>query len=295
MSRRSASVRVPATSANLGPGFDSLGVALDWTVQISITIDDRPLEPPRGPIDSMATTAALALYSHAGIEAPAGLQAGYEGDIPVGRGLGVSAFARVAGLVAANRLIDGDYDDATLLALATRLEGHADNAAPALLGGLQVTVESDDGLKQITIEPPDDLRVVLLIPNFSMPTEESRKKLPEQLTRNEAVHNIGRAAMLVAAFQQRRYDLLATATEDVLHQPARGQIFEAMFPIFRAAREAGALAVYLSGGGPTVAAFAVDGLDAIAEAMQAAAAAHDVKARTKVTAMSTRGAELLPD
>lgn len=295
MSRRSASVRVPATSANLGPGFDSLGVALDWTARITITLDDEPLEPPRGPIDSMASTAAIALFRHAQIEVPAGLQADYEGDIPVGRGLGVSAFARVGGLVAANSLIDGEYDDDTLLALATRLEGHADNAAPALLGGLQVTVETDDALKHVTIEPPDDLRVALLIPSFSMPTEESRKKLPEQLTREEAVHNIGRAALLVAAFQQRRYDLLATATEDVLHQPARGQIFEAMFPIFEAARGAGALAVYLSGGGPTVAALAVEGLDVIAEAMQAAAAEHDVRARTKVTAMSTAGAQLLPD
>jgi homoserine kinase len=295
MSRRSASVRVPATSANLGPGFDSLGVALDWTARVTITVDDQPLETPRGPIDSMASTAAISLFRHAGAEIPAGLQSDYEGDIPVGRGLGVSAFARVGGLVAANALLDGEYDDDTLLALATRLEGHADNAAPALLGGLQVTVETDDGLEHVTIEPPDDLHVVLLVPNFSMPTEESRKKLPEQLTRQQAVHNIGRAALLVAALQQRRYDLLATATEDVLHQPARGQIFEAMFPIFEAARGAGALAAYLSGGGPTVAALATDGLDAIAEAMQQAAAAHDVKARTKVTSMSAAGAMLLPD
>ena len=293
MPARSATVRVPATSANLGPGFDSLGFALDWTADIRITIDDRELERPRGPIDAMAATAARTLFQQAGVTLPVGLQVEYDGDIPVGRGLGVSAFARIAGLVAANELLDSDYSDDTLLAVAAKLEGHADNAAPALFGGLQITVSDEDELARIGIQPADDLQVALLVPNFSMPTEESRKALPERLTRNQAVHNIGRSAMLIAALQQRRYDLLRVATEDVLHQPARGQIFKPMYQIFQAARDAGALAVYLSGGGPTVAALATDGLEGVAGAMREAAATHGIEGQTRICAIRATGAELI--
>jgi homoserine kinase len=290
---RSALVRVPATSGNVGSGFDSLGLAFDWTADFRLTAEDSPAPKPRGPIESMASTAALTLYRRAGIEPPAGLRVEYDGDIPVGRGLGVSAAARVAGVIAANELIAGGHSADTLLAVASQLEGHADNAAPAMLGGLQVIVEDEGELKHIGVTPPDDLRLALLIPSFSMPTEQSRKSLPERLTRNQAVHNIGRAAMLVAALQQGRYELLGTATEDVIHQPARSQIFQPMFPIFQAARDAGALAVFLSGGGPTIAAFAVDDPEHVAGAMREAAAAHGVDGKTRVCAVRAAGAEVL--
>ena len=295
MPPRSALVRVPATSANLGPGFDCLGVALDWTARIRITVDGAPLPRPDTPVGAMAVSAALALYRRAGVDPPAGIEASYDGDIPVGRGLGLSAAARVGGLLAANALMSGGHSRDTLLDLAAQLEGHADNAAPAMLGGLRIVVTDHDDLYQLGIEPPDDLRLALLIPEFSMPTQESRKTLPDRVTRNQAVHNIGRAAMLVAAISERRYDLLELATEDVLHQPSRSQLFPPMFPIFQAAREAGALGVYLSGGGSTIAAFATTGLDDIAGAMGETAAAHGYGAQTRVCALSARGAELLPD
>ncbi|MDA0256371.1 MAG: homoserine kinase, partial [Chloroflexi bacterium] len=141
----------------------------------------------------------------------------------------------------------------------------------------------------------EELRLALLIPALSMPTRESRKRLPERLTRNQAVHNIGRAALLVAALAARRYDLLAVATEDVLHQPARSTLFPAMYAIFQAARDAGAHGVYLSGGGSTVAAFASEGAERIAGAMREAAAAHGLEAEARVCGMSTRGAELVDE
>ena len=219
----------------------------------------------------------------------------YAGDIPVGRGLGLSAAARVAGLIAANALMEGGYSPETLLSLAAKLEGHADNAAPAMFGGLCIVLSDDDELQHLRIEPPDDLRLALLIPDFSMPTEESRRRLPTQLTKNQAVHNIGRAAMLVAAIGERRYDLLGVATEDVLHQPTRAQLFPPMYPIFQAARDAGALGVYLSGGGSTIAAFGTDGLEDIAGAMREAAAAHGHQSETRICALSRQGAELLTD
>jgi homoserine kinase len=298
MVERSVTVRVPATSANLGPGFDCLGVALDWSARVRVRVSDSELPRPEGPIERMAATAALTLYQHAAVEAPAGITATYEGDIPVGRGLGVSAIARVAGLLAANALLEGLGGAETvaaeeLLPLAYRLEHHGDNVAPAMLGGLQVVVADDDGIVHAGLEPPAGLQLALLIPEFSMPTEESRAKLPQSFTRNQAVHNVGRAALLVAALTQRRYDLLDTATEDIIHQPARATIFTAMYPIFQAARDAGAHGVYLSGGGSTIAAFVTEGAEEIAGAMREAAAARGFEATTRVCGLSATGAEVI--
>ena len=291
---RSATVRVPATTANLGPGFDVLGVALDWAGTYTVTLSDESVPPPPGPIEQMTATAVLALFQQAGATTPAGITVEYQGDIPVGRGLGVSASARAAGLIAAAALIDGGHTLEDLLPLAVQLEGHGDNIVPAMLGGLRVVVEDDDGLVQVGLTPPDDLRLVMLIPEFSMPTEESRKRLPERLTRNQAVHNIGRAALLVAALTQRKYELLGTATEDVLHQPARSALFPAMYPLFQAARDAGAHGVYLSGGGSTIAAFAdAAQADVVAGAMREIAAVHGLKVDARTCQMSDVGATLV--
>jgi homoserine kinase len=291
---RSATVRVPATSANLGPGFDSLGVALDWAGTYTVTLSDECVSPPPGPIEQMTATAALALFQQAGVPAPAGITIEYQGEIPVGRGLGVSASARAAGLIAANAFLGGGRTIEDLLPLAVRLEGHGDNIVSAMLGGLRVVVEDDDGLVQVGLAPPDDLRLVMLTPEFSMPTEESRKRLPERLTRNQAVHNIGRAALLVAALTQGKYELLGTATEDVLHQPARSALFPAMYPLFQAARDAGAHGSYLSGGGSTIAAFAdIARADEVAGAMREISAVHGLKVDARICQMSDVGATLV--
>ena len=296
MSERNVTVRVPATSANLGPGFDSLAVALDWTADIRLTFSDATLPKPEGPIERMAVTAALAFFNRADLPTPPGISATYEGDIPVGRGLGVSAIARVAGLLGANAFMEGPFWPRPLedvLPLAFQLERHGDNVAPAMFGGLQVVVADDDDIAHARIEPPADLKLALLIPEFSMPTEESRAKLPESLSRNQAVHNIGRAALLVAALSTGRYDLLERATEDILHQPARATIFTAMYPIFQAARDAGAHGVYLSGGGSTIAAFVTRNADDVAGAMREAAAARGFEATSRVCSMSAVGATVI--
>ena len=295
MVAREVAVEVPATSANLGPGFDSLGVALDWTLRLQFRLSDEPVAPYADPIPALAARAALLLYERAALPAPAGIEVTYESDLPVGRGLGISAATRVAGLLAADALTGSGLDREMLLPLAVQLERHADNAVPAMFGGLRVIVETDEGagVTQLGVELPEELQLVLLIPAFSMPTEETRRRLPERLTRNQAVHNIGRAALLLAALQARRYDLLQIATEDVLHQPARATIFEPMYQIFQAARDAGAHGVYLSGGGPTIAALATERFEEIAGAMRAAAATRGVEAVTRVCALRTTGAEVL--
>lgn len=300
-SPRSVTVRVPATSANLGPGFDALGVALDWTARITVATGQAPRAASESPIvaaiERMAAGAAAVLLEAAG-ERAGHVNATYQGDLPVGRGLGMSAASRAAGLVAANRMLDDRLPAEALVPLAVRLEGHGDNIIPALFGGLQVVVHTDSdgghGAVHVPIEPPDDLHLALLVPEFSMPTEESRKRLPVTLTRQEAVANIGRSAMIVAALTQRRYDVLRVAVEDVLHQPARAGLFPALYPLIEAATAAGAYGAYLSGGGSTVAAFVAPSVgEAVATAMARTAAEHQLQAFTRVVALSGRGTEVV--
>lgn len=291
---QSVTIEVPATSANLGPGFDSLGLALDWTARYQVTISDEMLPAPDGPIEHMTATAVRALYRQEGAQEPLGLSITYEGDIPIGRGLGVSGSARAAGLIAANELLGKRQELEDLVSLAVHLEGHGDNIIPAMFGGLRVVVDDDDGVIHLGIDPPTDLEIALLIPQFSMPTDESRKRLPERLTRSQAVHNIGRAALLMGALTQNNYQFLAKATEDILHQPARSTLFPAMYALFQAARDAGGLAAYLSGGGSTIAAFAIKGEGKkVASAMRETGTEHGLEVETRVCRMSSIGAKLI--
>ena len=285
------SVRVPATSANLGPGFDCLGLALDIWGTIRLTTDGAPYGEE--PMAHMAMTAAQRVFARAKMASPAGLSARYEGDIPIARGLGASALARVGGLVAANAMAGGPMDGEQLLRLGADLEGHADNAAPALLGGFQVSVVMEGRVLHSSVPVPAGLSAVLFIPELRMPTKESRKLLPSSLSRADVVHNSSRAALLVAAMAAGRFDLLDTATDDRLHQPARSRLFPAMYAIFDAAKAAGAHCAYLSGGGSTLCALATENLHGVADAMQEAARAREVAGQTRVTRPGELGAEVV--
>ena len=289
-----ATVRVPATSANLGPGFDCLGMALDLWAEVTVEARPEPLPSPTDPLAGMIEKAALALYEAARVGAPAGLVTTWAGgEMPVARGLGASAAARVGGLMAANALLGSPFPAEELLPLAARLEGHADNAAPALFGGLQVVVEDRGQLIHLGAPLPAGLKAVLLIPEMAMPTDESRRLLPRALPREDAIYNVGRAALLTAAFAAGRLDLLDVATQDRLHQPARGQLFPAMEDVFGAARKAGALCAYLSGGGSTILALSTGEEQAIARAMLKAAEDGGFKAKTLITTPIEQGAEVV--
>lgn len=290
----SVTIRVPATSANLGPGFDALGVALDLAGDVIVTWSDRPARFPENRGEQLALGAAQAVYQHAGKPRPSGLRVQLRSDIPVGRGLGASAVLRVGAVMGANILLGEPLDMEAVLRLATELEGHADNVAPALFGGFQVCVATAERIVHVGVPLPDALRCVLFVPDLDMPTSESRKLLPRELSRADAVHNIGRAALLVASLAMGRLDTLDLATQDVLHQPARSQLFPAMFDIFRAARGAGALAAYLSGGGSSIMALATENEAAIGDAMTATARAAGVSGRVIVTRPSPTGARVVP-
>ncbi len=288
----SVTIRVPATSANLGPGFDCLGMALQLTADVTISLEASSAQPPH-PIETMTAAAAHAAYRAAGRPEPSELFASWNGDLPVARGLGASAAARAAGLVSANTLMGEPLSADDLLSLGASLEGHADNMAPALFGGLQIVVREGDAWRRLAVPISPGLKVVLLTPDLEMPTQQSRKKLPQKLSREEAVFNVGRAALLVAAIAQGRWELLDAATQDKLHQPARARIFPALYDIFDAAKEAGAHAAYLSGSGSTIAALATENEERIARLMQQAAIARGYSARTIITEPSTEGARVV--
>jgi len=288
---RRVRVSVPATSANLGPGFDALGVALELRGQVEVSLVSQPTAPPdRG--QAMAIEAARAVFAHLGRRSPP-FSVTIESEIPVARGLGASAMVRVGAAVAAAVLAGAEPRGDWLLELVSRLEQHADNAAPALLGGLQVVVWDSAGIQHVQVPLPAGLRAVLFVPDFEMSTDESRKLLPATLSRQDAVQNAGRAALLVAAMAAGRFDLLRTATADRLHQPARAKLFPAMYELFEAAVDAGAACAYLSGGGSAILAMTKGDTGPVEAAMEALAVRRGVAGRTLVTDFSERGAEVL--
>jgi homoserine kinase len=259
-------VRVPATSANLGPGFDALGLALRLHNVLTIESASDPeisIEGegektlPRDP-SHLAYQAAMAVALRAGEAAGSQVIRAFRltqhNTIPLGRGLGSSAAAIVGGAVAANALLGRPLDQQALLDLATDMEGHPDNVAPALLGGLVVCTRSPSGVRWMRLAPPS-LKVVLAVPDYPVSTEEARRRLPARVPFTDAVFNVTRAALLVAALTGGRSDLLDEATQDRLHQPYREQLVPGLTEVFSAARRAGAYGVALSGSGPAVLAF----------------------------------------
>ncbi len=241
-------IRVPASSANLGPGFDTLGMALSMHAEAGVIDGELPAGAQR--IDQ---------FHPAGV---AFLRAGGEGElwvcspIPVGRGLGFSGAVRVAGIVAAHAQRHGSDPDRlsaqmrTMLALASELEGHADNVAASLLGGVVATA---DGWA-VRIPLAFDPAIVVWIPSFTTSTDESRLKLGGEVALGDAVFNIGRTALLVAALAAGDIDALRSATQDRLHQDSRLEAVEPSKAAMNAALDAGAWCSWLSGSGPTVAA-----------------------------------------
>jgi homoserine kinase len=241
-------VRVPASSANLGPGFDTLGMALSMHAEAGVIDGEVPAGAQR--IDQ---------YHPAGV---AFRRAGGQGElwvcspIPVGRGLGFSGAVRVAGIVAAHAQRHGGDPDRlvaelpTMLALATELEGHADNVAASLFGGIVATADG----RAVRIPLAFDPAVVVWIPSFTTSTDESRTKLGAEVSLADAVFNVGRTALLVAALAAGDTTALHTATQDRLHQDCRLASATPSRDALQAAIDAGAWCSWLSGSGPTVAA-----------------------------------------
>jgi homoserine kinase len=294
---RQVHVRVPATTANLGSGFDILGLALQLYNVFTMTITSEPgwrvRLPPgaRFPSDdrNLVFRAARALFTRVGVPPP-GLHLSLTMHIPLARGLGSSSSAIVGGLLAANQLTGNTVDRATLLGMAVALEGHPDNVTPALIGGLTLSYTVEAQHHYVTLPFPHDLTLVVAIPGFELSTAQARAVLPAQVDRAAAIFNGSRTALFVHALHSRQYALLATAMDDRLHQPYRAALVPGMPAAIAAGYAAGACGVALSGAGPTLLAIAATAPDAVAHALHQAFAQHGVTCRTRLLHADTTGA-----
>lgn len=249
-------VRVPATSANLGPGFDSLGLALDIynTYRIEEIDGDLVIEgcdPEYANKDNLTYIAIMKCFEKVAYKSR-GIKIVIESDIPVARGLGSSATCIVGGLLAANEISGNTLSKDELLDIATEMEGHPDNVAPALLGGMVASVYEEGKVYYSKIDVASGIKFLALIPDFELSTKKSRSIIPKVIPHSDAVFNVGRVALMVSALQNGEFDLLKLAGQDKLHQHYRGTLIEGYEEILNASREFGAKSVFLSGAGPTI-------------------------------------------
>lgn len=303
----SVKVRVPASSANLGPGFDALGLALNIYNYVTLeenAVADAPMSVSvlgegagslSGTEDNIAVIAVRHLLDWAGC-GDVSFRMTLENAIPLSRGLGSSAAARVGALVAANEWVRRQGQRAAttdeLVVFATQLEGHPDNVAAALLGGLVASakIESEtpnQPAQAIALPIPVERfpRFLVFIPDSELATSAARAVLPDAVFRADATFNVTRTALLVGALVTGCWEALAEALRDRLHQEHRAQLMPGFLPMLRAAREAGAYGATLSGAGPTVLAWAPPGDDTtfaeVRQAMETAAAEHEVFGHTR--------------
>ena len=293
-------VRVPATSANLGPGFDSFGLALPIVAEFelgaarswSVSVDGPADGVPTGE-DNLFVIGARAAAKAIGTPLPA-QQVTQRSAIPQGRGLGSSAAAIVGGAVAANALLGEPLGRRALLRIAAEVEGHADNVAAALYGAFTVALPHPDGPVAARLAFPAAWRICLLVPASALATEKARGVLPSQVSRADAVFNLAHAAALVAAVLKADGALLRVAMQDRLHQPARLRLVPSLDDVVRAANDAGAFGAALSGAGPTVLAVAPARLAGrVVAAMEEASAQAGTPGRGRVVRVRAAGAQVV--
>lgn len=302
-------VEVPASSANLGAGYDCLGVALAMTNRVELEVrgwsrgsielnvegegrDELPDDHDNRFVRGLEGALKLARGE---LPDSVGWRITMHNEIPLARGLGSSAAATVAGVVAGNALTGGPLTPAEQLRLASDIEGHPDNAAAALLGGFVVVATTGDGVEALRFDPPRDLRAVLFIPDLRLSTETMRRTLPGFVPLDDAAANLGAVALGVAGLAAGRKDLLGRLMRDRLHEPYRASAYPQLPQLVAAAREAGALGACLSGAGSTILAFTdtLSGIARLDAAFLAASADLDLPGRVLVVEPRAAGARVI--
>ncbi len=262
MTKRRVRVTVPASTANLGPGFDALGMAFQLfavvEMQVSetteIVLNGSELQALAADKSNLLYQVAVQVFQQAGLPVPE-LNITATCDIPLTRGLGSSAAAIVGALVAANSLAGEPFTRDELFAMASRMEGHPDNVGASMFGGIVVATmpeEKNKPVPYVRFPPPTGLRVMVVIPDFWLSTEKARHVLPEVYSKQDVIYNVGHSSLLVAALAYGRLDLLAQAMRDRLHQPYRAELVPGLTDILEGAPRHGALGAALSGAGPTI-------------------------------------------
>jgi homoserine kinase len=307
---RIVTAHIPATSANLGPGFDALGIALDlWNTfelhedpkQNGISVETHGEGAAVLPTDT-SHLVVRTMIEELGLHAPFDARGAHfrivcQNQVPCGSGLGSSSTATLAGLILARAVIDrnGINSAASRQRILTRafdIEGHGDNIAPALLGGL-VVVTAQDGHVIAEQLPVASLRVVVCVPELHFLTSHARSVLPQQYSRADAVFNIARAPLVVEALRRGDLDLLGRVMHDRIHEPYRLPAIPGALPAKQAALNAGAAAVAMSGAGPGLIAFAHDRHEAIGEAMRQVFVEFGLTARFWVVGVSQQGVRIV--
>jgi homoserine kinase len=250
-------IDVPATSANLGSGFDSLGIALTmknrvWMEEsdtLSITCTDNVKVPTDE--SNLIFWAASHLYDICGKKLP-GLKIIQENNIPLARGLGSSSACIVAGILGANRFMGNPLSQNDLIHLAAKIEGHPDNTSPAISGGLVASAMEGERVYSVSVPVSEKIRFAVMIPPFELKTEKARAALPQQYSREDAVYNLSRSGLMTASLFSGKLENLRVAVQDRIHQPYRSGLIDHYDDVFRMSYELGSLGTYVSGAGPTI-------------------------------------------
>lgn len=294
-------VKIPATSANLGPGFDCLGLALQ--LHNTITVEtDRPFKISLTgsycegiPADETNLVWQTMYHFWKLINYPTpSVALTFENQIPPARGLGSSSAAIVGGLVTANSIAGSPYTKYDLLQIANSLEGHPDNVTPALYGGVTLSIPAAEGVLPRVLAQRPKLRAVVVIPDLLLKTEKARGILPPHVSRSDAVFNISHAGLLIEAFIREEYSCLKEGMRDLLHQNQRAVLIPGLLETLEAALQTGAYGAALSGSGPTILALAKPELEqTIAQIMVSVLNKHGVHAQAFALNIDSEGAHVI--
>ncbi|MDZ4742916.1 MAG: homoserine kinase [Verrucomicrobiota bacterium] len=279
MPSRTLNIKVPATTANLGPGFDTLGIALQlyntftfsFTEESEIRItSEKGQDKVQGAMPLIRASFTKFYKATRITKNGAGFSLNIVSDIPIARGLGSSSTLIVAVLAGLNRMHGKPLKKKDLAHLAAEIEGHPDNTTPALVGGFVASQFKDGKVTFIRKKLPSKLKFILLVPSFEMETKKARQILPDLYSREDAVSNISNSSLLTAAFLEGEYSMIGQFLEDRIHQPYRSQLLPELFDVINAGKKAGALGGWLSGSGSTICCITLDRAASVAQAMKRA-------------------------
>ena len=296
---RKATACIPASTTNLGPGFDVLGLALQLYSTVSLEITGSSTEVVVSGVDvekipstpeHIAFQAVESIFQRSGVQQPDGLKLTIANGIPAIRGLGGSGTAILGGLLTANVLCGNMFSLSEILNFSTAIEGHPDNVAASLYGGLVISVQEEEHIHTIQLVCDPVLHVVLAIPEFTLSTQKARDILPKTVDFADAIYNISRSSLLVASIATGKLDMLPLAMKDKLHQPYRSTLIPGFNDVVEAATSAGALSIALSGAGPTIAAYCLNNMDQVGNRMQEAFNQHGIPCKIKVLSADLDGA-----
>ena len=290
-------LKVPATTANMGPGFDAIGMALKLFNEYEVEKIPKGIEvigSENIPLEHNLVYSSMNKILNKHGVLPDGIRiSSKEINIPTNGGLGSSAASIVGGIMIANQIMGNILTSHDIICLGTEIEGHPDNIVPAVLGGLTVSINEGGNMTYSGVKVPESIRFAIMTPNFSVSTHHARNVLPKEYSKSDCIFNIARASLLIAAMSNGEIDKLRIATEDRIHQPYRATLIPEIYNIFSRAKELGAKAEVISGSGSTLMAIIDEDNKDFQKAMQTYLDKLKEKWVVKVLEVDTQGATIV--